>query len=332
VTPLIAALLAVLALAVAGCGGGGDDKPAAAASDSAVALEAAYNRVVDKVSPSVVQIATRRGLGSGVVLDRDGNIVTNAHVVEGAQRFTITLASGKQVPATLVGRWVSGDLAVIRADTSGLQPVTIGDSSKLDVGDIVMALGNPLGLRSSVTQGIISSLGRTVSEGANGVTIGAAIQTSAAINPGNSGGALVDLEARLVGIPTLAATDPQLGGAQAPGIGFAIPSNTVKSIAQQLIENGKVTESGRASLGIRAATVTGGGVVIVGVEDGGSADKAGLRRGEIIVAIDGRPTPDVNTLTTILAGLEPDQTVSITVRGADGERHETDITLGELSA
>ena len=325
-----ASLSAVLvALILGGCGGGGE-RPAATATPVAD-LQAAYNRVVETVSPSVVQIETRAGLGSGVVFDRDGNIVTNAHVVGDAQRFTVTLASGKRVSATLVGRWAPGDLAVIRADAGGLRPAALADSSALSVGDIVMAIGNPLGLRSSVTQGIVSSLGRTVSEGQGGSTIAAAIQTSAAINPGNSGGALVDLQGRLVGIPTLAAVDPQLGGGAAPGIGFAIPSNTVQSIARQLIDDGAVTESGRASLGVRVATVTGGGVVIVEVEDGGPADEAGLRRGEIIVALDGQPAPDVSTLTSRLAGREPGQAVTVTVRGADGERHDRRVTLGELS-
>jgi S1-C subfamily serine protease len=325
---LLAATAAAVALA--GCGGG-DHKPRTAGVAPAVNLQSAYNRVVEAVSPSVVQITTGEGLGSGVVLDTDGNIVTNAHVVGDAQRFRVTLQSGKEVDATLVGRWTPGDLAVVRADATGLKPAAIADSSKLSVGDIVMAIGNPLGLRSSVTQGIVSSLGRTVSEGASGVTIGSAIQTSAAINPGNSGGALVDLQGRLIGIPTLAATDPQLGGGAAPGIGFAIPSDTVKSISRQLIDHGSVTESGRASLGIRAATVTGGGVVIVDVENGGPADRAGLRRGEIILSLDGQRTADVNALTTELATLEPGQTVSITVAGADGRRHERKVTLGELS-
>jgi putative serine protease PepD len=285
------AVLAVLAtLLLAACGGGGDGASEGTAAGSAPELEAAYNRVLQEVSPSVVQIRTPRGLGSGVVLDDAGHIVTNAHVVAGASRLTVTLASGKTVDATLVGRWAPGDLAVVHADAGDLRPIAVGDSSALKVGDIVLAMGNPLGLRSSVTQGIVSSLGRTVSEG-GGVTIGSAIQTSAAINPGNSGGALVDLQGRLVGIPTLAAIDPELGGSQAPGIGFAIPSNTVQSIARQLIDDGKVTRSGRASLGIRAATVTGGGVAIVGVEPGGAADKAGLHRGDIVMALDGKPTP-----------------------------------------
>jgi S1-C subfamily serine protease len=323
---------AIAALALAGCGGGGEKaaKAPSPAPQTAVALEQAYNHVVDTVSPSVVQIATEAGLGSGIVLDNDGNIVTNAHVVGDSDRFTVTLRSGKQVHATLVGRWVPGDLAVVHADASDLTPATLGDSGKLQVGDIVMAMGNPLGLRSSVTQGIVSSLGRTVSEG-NGATIAAAIQTSAAINPGNSGGALVNLQGQVVGIPTLAALDPELGGAQAPGIGFAIPSNTVKSIAQQLIKSGHVSQSGRASLGVSVATVTGGGVVIVAVDRGGPAHTAGLQGGDVIVAVDAHATPDVNALSVVLAGLKPGGQTTVTIQSRAGGREDHKVTLGELS-
>ncbi len=321
-------MFAALIVGLSACGG--DDPSAPAASGGALdELQAGYNRVVETVSPSVVQIETGRGLGSGVVYDSDGHIVTNAHVVGDATSFRITVASGKRVRGTLVGRWIPGDLAVVRAEGADLKAARFADSSKLEVGDIAVAVGNPLGLRSSVTQGIVSSLGRTVSEG-NGVTIPAAIQTSAAINPGNSGGALADLHGRVIGIPTLAAIDPELGGSQAPGIGFAIPSNTVKSIAQQLIDDGEVTRSGRASLGVNAATITGGGVVIVDVRPGGPADRAGLRRGEIIVSLDGKPTPDVSTLTSVLADLKPSRQVTITVRDSGGGTRKRPITLGEL--
>jgi S1-C subfamily serine protease len=329
--------LVALALLMAGCGDSKQHKPAAStttpapavASAEGQALQAAYRSVVDHVSRSVVQIETSEGLGSGIVFDDHGDIVTNAHVVGDATSFTVTLATGRQTKATLVGRWVPGDLAVIHTDADGLRPATFADSSKLHVGDIVLALGNPLGLRSSVTQGIVSSLGRTVSEG-NGVTIPAAIQTSAAINPGNSGGALADLEGRVVGVPTLAALDPQLGGSQAPGIGFAIPSKTVTSIARQLVDNGRVTESGRASLGVRVAQIVSGGVVIVDVNPGGAADKAGLKRGDVVLSLNGTPTPSLDALITTLSSLKPGQTVKITVRDPQGHKRETDVTLGQL--
>src|SRR6266566_8820059 len=187
---------------------------------------------------AVVEIETSAGLGSGVVYDGKGDIITNAHVVGNFKTLKITLANGTY-DGTLVGSFPANDLAVVHVKGTTPHPATFADSSKLQVGDFALAIGNPLGLRSSVTEGIVSSLGRTVSEG-NGIALSSVIQTSAAINPGNSGGALVDLEGRVIGIPTLAALDPQLGGS-APGIGFAIPSNVVSDIAGQIVKNnGKV--------------------------------------------------------------------------------------------
>ena len=185
------------------------------------------------VSPSVVQIRAPEDLGSGIVFDARGDVVTNAHVVGNATRFVVTLASGDSHPATAIGRDVANDLAVIRitgAPAPGhLRGLVAGRSRRPGA----RALGNPLGLRSSVTEGIVSAVGRGVPEG-DGVTLSSAIQTSAAINPGNSGGALVDLSGRVIGIPTLAALDPQMGSGQAPGIGFAIDSNTVRRVAGAL--------------------------------------------------------------------------------------------------
>jgi putative serine protease PepD len=318
-----------LALTGAACGG---DSTATSQAPEATTLQATYVRVVESVSPSVVQIETSRGLGSGIVFDERGDIVTNAHVVGDAKQFRVTTRSGRRLDASLVGRWAPGDLAVIRASGGGdLKPARFADSSRLEVGDIVLAVGNPLGLRSSVTNGIVSSLGRTVSEG-RGVTLPSAIQTSAAINPGNSGGALVDIDGDVVGVPTLAALDPELGGSQAPGIGFAIPSNTVKSIAGQLIDDGRVTRSDRASLGIRAATVTGGGVAIVSVAPDGPADAAGLERGQIIVSVNGKSTPAIGALGNVLAGLKPGERVPVTVLDPQGGKRTVQITLGQLTA
>jgi putative serine protease PepD len=185
-------------------------------------------------SPAVVQIQSSVGLGSGIVFDDRGDIVTNAHVAAKQKRFTVTFPVGRRYPAALVGTDPGNDLAVIHVTGATPPPAAFADSSKARVGDLVLAIGNPLGLQSSVSQGIVSSLNRRVGEG-NGVTLSSAIQTSAEINPGNSGGALVDLSGRVLGIPTLAALDPELGGSQAPGIGFAIPSNTVRTVANGLI-------------------------------------------------------------------------------------------------
>jgi putative serine protease PepD len=236
--PLITAALAALAAAVTACGGSdpGHDAPRVAplaSPDGATSLQQQLVSVVKSVSPSVVQIRTPQALGSGVVFDTHGDIVTNAHVVGHQTRFLVTLASGHSHPATAIGRDTTNDLAVIRIAGARPRPATFADSSQVEVGDIVLALGNPLGLRSSVTEGIVSAVKRSVPEG-DGATLSSAIQTSAAINPGNSGGALVDLTGHVIGIPTLAALDPQMGASEAPGIGFAIDSNTVRRVADAL--------------------------------------------------------------------------------------------------
>ncbi len=310
-------------------------------SGNAVALQSAYVSVIDKALPSVVLIRTQQDLGSGVVFDDHGDIVTNDHVVGSATTFQIVL-SGSTTPlsAKLVGAYPPDDLAVVKVNgAKSLHPATFADSSKLQVGDIVLAMGNPLGLASSVTNGIVSAVGRTVTEpsggGSPGATLPDTIQTSAAINPGNSGGALVDLAGEVVGIPTLAALDQQTGGGAAPGIGFAISSNIVKDIAGQIAAHGKVIHSHRAALGIQATTVTDAngqpaGAGIYAVEPGSAAGKAGLRAGDVIVSVNGTATPTVQALTSVLANLQPGQTVSVKVNRAGGGTQSVDVTLGSL--
>ncbi|MEV7005784.1 trypsin-like peptidase domain-containing protein [Streptosporangium sp. NPDC051022] len=305
------------------------------------ALESKYERVIATVLPSIVQITTRNGLGSGVVYDNSGHIITNAHVVGRSRDFEVTLASGGPPrPAKLVKAFELGDLAVIKVnDPSGLKPARFGDSSKLRVGQLVLAMGNPLGLSGSVTDGIVSALGRTVSEpqdtSAPGATITGAIQTSAAINPGNSGGALVNLANEVIGIPTLTAVNPELGGGQAPGIGFAIPSNTATDIANQIIKSGRVTNTHRAALGITVQTVIGpdgrpAGVGVVRVSPGGSAAKAGITPGDVITSINGTPVPDTQALSEILASLNPGDQAKIQITRSDGSSATINVTLGEL--
>jgi putative serine protease PepD len=242
---LMATALMLLGLAaLVGCGGqASSDAPASGVQQSAnaSAVQTQFVDVVDRVSPQVVQIQTSQGLGSGVVYDDRGDIVTNAHVTANARRFTVTLSDGKRHPGTLVGTDPGNDLAVIHVSGATPAPATFADSSGVQSGDLVFAIGNPLGLQSSVTQGIVSSLNRSVSEG-NGVNLSDVIQTSAEINPGNSGGALVDLSGRVIGIPTLAALDPEFGNTQAPGIGFAIQSSTVTRVASRLIGTATVDE------------------------------------------------------------------------------------------
>ena len=163
-----------------------------------------------------------------------------------------------------------------------------------------------------------------------GVTIASAIQTSAPINPGNSGGALVDLSGRVIGIPTLAPLVPEFGGAPAPGIGFAIPSNTVRKIADQLVEHGRVIRSGRAFLGVRVSSIVGGGVLVSAVERGGPAARAGTRPGDIIVSVANRPTPTSDVLSSVLANLRPRQRVPVKILRTDGSRVMITVRLGEV--
>jgi putative serine protease PepD len=233
----IVSAIALTGLAVlTGCGSAGQSSSATGAgmSDVAGGLQAKYTRVVRTVSPKVAEIHTSNALGSGIVYDGHGDVVTNAHVVGSSKKVTVRLPDGSKRAGTVVGTSPGNDIAVVRLTGAAPQPAAFADSSKVKVGDIALAIGNPLGLASSVSEGIVSSTGRSVPEG-NGVTLNSAIQTSAAINPGNSGGALVNLSNQVIGIPTLAATDPQLGGGAAPGIGFAIASNTVRQVANQLI-------------------------------------------------------------------------------------------------
>jgi putative serine protease PepD len=323
-------VVALVALAALGAAYAATKRKASPKAQPSVAtqLQQEYEGVVAAVEPSVVQIQTPEGLGSGIVFDAKGDIVTNNHVVGTAKTFKVTLASGKQVSGTLVGTFAADDLAVIHVDATGLKPAKFADSSKLRVGQIALAVGNPLGFRSSVTDGIVSALGRTVSE-PSGATLPNAVQTSAAINPGNSGGALVDLDGAVIGIPTLGVSDPQMGGA-ATGIGFAIPSSTVSDIASQLVNDGKVVNSHRAYLGIRVGDTTGGKGALVGsVTAGGPAASAGIVAGESIVSVDGQKTATTSDLGDVLAGLKPGQKVSIELVRQDGTHVTVSATLGE---
>ncbi|HEU5213963.1 MAG TPA: trypsin-like peptidase domain-containing protein [Gaiellaceae bacterium] len=332
--PLAGAAVAGAVVAAVSLGGGsssttatnttGGLQPAAAA----LAFQDAITAVVHELSPSVVQIQTPDGLGSGVVFDSKGDIVTNNHVVGGSDKgpFTVT-AGAHSYGAKLVGRFPPDDLAVVRISGADLTPAAFADSSKLDVGDFAIAIGNPLGLRSSVTDGIVSAFRQGVSEG-NGVALPLMIQTSAAINPGNSGGALADLHGRVIGIPTLAATDPELGGAAAPGIGFAIPSNLVKDIARQIIDNGHVVNSHRAYIGVDIGDTNGLGVFVQSVTPGGPAAKAGIQAGDVIKSINGQPTPTVDDLTSVASELKPGTTVTVELVTQNGQHKTAHLTLG----
>jgi putative serine protease PepD len=327
-----------LTIGVAACS---SSSTSGSSGGSASQLQSQYEQVVDHVLPSVVQISTSNSTGSGVVYDSKGDIVTNAHVVGTATSVTVREPVGnKQMSAMVLGTFTPDDLAVIRVqgNDNGLKPATFANSNDVQVGQIVLAMGNPLGLTDSVTQGIVSATGRTVGEGSgSSALITAAIQTSAAINPGNSGGALVNLNDQVVGIPTLAAQLPGQGGA-APGIGFAIPSATVQDIAGQLIKDGRVTKSDRAALGIIGETAenTAGqqvGVSVLSLTSGGAAAQAGVKPGDVIVGLDSQQISSLDELQLMLAKLSPGTKVTIHyTSGTSSASHSGTGTLGNLSS
>lgn len=308
---------------------------ATSSTAGALALQKAFVDVVKKVRPEVVEISTTKDLGSGIIYNTRGDIVTNHHVVGSATTFKVRLVDGQTLTGHLVGAYAPDDLAVIKVSgAKHLTPATFGDSSKVQVGDIVMAVGNPLGLASSVTEGIVSYNGRTVAESSS-VVLPSTIQTSAPINPGNSGGALVGLNGKVIGIPTLAAVDPQLGGGAAPGIGFAIPSNTIKLIANQIIAKGKVTHSGRAYIGVVVGDAINAvgqpvGALVGRVLPGTGAAKAGIRPGEAIVALNGQPVTNPAQLEDLLAGLKPGDKARVTLLSPSGAKRTVTVTLGQL--
>jgi S1-C subfamily serine protease len=338
------AVLGLGALALGGCtsSSGGSSSTSSTATTGGASLQSNFESVIANVMPSVVLITLPSSLGSGIVLDSKGDIVTNNHVVAGATDYQVTLStSSKTYDAKLVNSFPQGDLAVIKMTDppSDLKPATFADSSKSVVGQIVLAMGNPIGLSSSATDGIISATGRTVTEPASSDTPAATltdmIQTSASINSGNSGGALVDLSGAVVGIPTLTAVDQTLGGAH-PGIGFAISSDTAKRIADQIVSSGKVTDSGLASLGITGRSLIDAnsrpvGVGVVQVTPGGPAANAGIVAGDVITSVNKVPVTSMDALSGELATLKPGQQVPVGITKADGSTSTVNVTLGTLS-
>jgi putative serine protease PepD len=331
------AALVGFAIAAAGCSA---SHPTG--TSTANRLQSQYERVVREVLPSVVQITTDTSTGSGVVYDRRGDIVTNEHVTGKATTVRVQDSVGNRtLTAKVIGKFNAEDIEVIRVqkDAGGLKPAKFADSNDTQIGQIVLAMGNPLGLTDSVTQGIVSATGRTVgSTEPNGGTalITPAIQTSAAINPGNSGGALVDLDGSVIGIPTLAAQLPGNAGA-APGIGFAIPSDTVRNIANQIIEHGKVAGSGEATLGITAQTAADSagrpaGVAVLAVAGNSTAATAGVRGGDIIVRLDKHKVSGLQDLQGMVTALKPGTSVTIYyTRGAGSTVRSGSAKLGSTA-
>ena len=302
--------------------------PSAGGSGALAQFQAQLEAVVKAVLPSIVQIDTSSGLGSGIIFDSAGDIVTNNHVVQGATNFTVKTSDGRTFPATLVGTYAGNDLAVIKVTgANDLTAGNFGDSSKIQVGEVVVAIGSPFGLSGTVTEGIVSATGRTQSEG-NGVTLTDLVQTSALINPGNSGGALVDLNGQAVGIPTLSGSDAQ-GRQTSSGIGFAIPSNQVTDAARQIIAGGTVTHTHRPYLGITSRDSQTSGVDVVTVIAGGPSANAGIQAGWAITAVAGRNVADSNALSQVLSRYQPGDRVAIDVRLPDGSTKTVTVTFGE---
>jgi len=330
----------------------GTPAPTVVVPPSATDLQQTVINVIRTVQPSVVEVQSvgpqGNAIGSGEIVSGDGYIVTNDHVVATFQSYSVTLSDGQTYPAQVTGQDTADDLAVVKINApTKLQPINFGDSNKAQVGQFVLALGSPLGLQQSATFGIISALNRSASEAPNGpaATLTGLIQTSAPINPGNSGGALVDLQGALIGVPTLGATDPN-SGSGADGIGFAIPSNRVQFVEEQLIKFGKVTNTNQGFLGIQGEDVTPqlaaadnlsvqSGVLVTGFADDAAgaspAQTAGLKIGDIIVGANGQ-TVNVNSdLSSILQTDLPG--TQITVQVVRGTTQLTiTVTLGERPA
>jgi Do/DeqQ family serine protease len=312
-----------------------------------------HHSAVKKAMPSVVNISTSKelrlprnsplselrrflgddpqkatSLGSGVIVSANGYILTNNHVVETADEIEVSLSDGRKLLAKVVGSDPETDLAVLHVEAKDLPGTTFGSSDTLRVGDIVLAIGNPFGFGQTVTAGIVSALGRS------GLGINVFenfIQTDAAINPGNSGGALVDASGNLVGINT--AIFSRNGGSM--GIGFATPVSTAKVVLEQIIKNGSVT---RGWIGVELGPVTPAmaesfnlgtseGAVIKGVLNGGPADKAGIKPGDVLVAIEGKPILDPQSVLNVVTGIAPGSAAKMKVK-RKGQDMELAVTVG----
>lgn len=298
--------------------------------------------VVEQCANSVVEIQTESvtngsnpfqqyvssGAGSGVILTQDGYIVTNHHVIEDANSITVRTRSGDEYNASLVGSDEQSDLAVLKIDATGLTPAVLGDSTTLEVGDLAIAIGNPLGeLGGSVTSGIISALDREMTIDGQTMTL---LQTDASVNPGNSGGGLFNANGDLIGI-----VNAKSSGENVEGIGFAIPISTATDIIDELIANGEVTS--RPTLGVSLYNVEdemtasqlgvdSTGVYIVQIVDGGAADNAGLRSGDRIVSVDGSEVSSASDVRAALNKHKIGESISITVE-RNGQTQDFDVAL-----
>jgi len=364
---LVGAALGALAVAVVAAAGFALVPSRAAAQQAAASVTAPgpVAAVAQTVGPAVVSVRTDQGLGSGVIYDGSGLVLTNAHVIQGAQSITIGLADGRHFNGNLVGADTGFDVAVLRIEGANLPTATLGDSANLQVGDPVEAIGNPFGFDHTLTTGVVSALNRPVSEG-QGSYNQPMIQTDAAINPGNSGGPLLDLNGQVIGITTLVAA-PQ--GIPAAGLGFAVPVATAKRIADQLVSQGHVTHSGQPFLGVALADINrpdtapgfpglpgapglpgvpgGGGrrgqqpapaptvpadvdhgALVTDVQSGGPTGNAGLQVGDVIVSFDGIDIYNPDELLQRLVLHQPNDQVQLGVI-RNGQQQTLNVTIGE---
>ncbi len=287
-----------------------------------LAPEGGFADIVERTLPSVVRVVTAsgpaRGEGSGVILSRDGYLLTNSHVVQGATRITVQLADEREFPAEIVAADTPTDIAVLKVDAKGLESITFGDSGKVRIGDYALAIGNPFGVGTTVTLGIISAKNE-----------GDYIQTDAAINPGNSGGPLLNTAGELIGINT-AILSPS-GGSN--GVGFALPSNLARFIMSELITKGRV-DRGYMGVGLQpidqvlaeALGVRRGAAVIADVAPGSPAARAGLQKGDVVVAMNGRVMRDFVRMRLFVAQAQPGATVRMTIARQEAEQDVT-VTL-----
>jgi serine protease Do len=342
-------------------------EPPSPAAGERITLETGFASVVDRVAGAVVNISTTRivqppapeqlpffndplfreffghgprpprelremALGSGVIVSREGYVLTNSHVVQGANDVRVSLPDKRELKATIVGQDPKTDIALLRIPGEGFPVAAFGDSSRVRVGDLALAIGDPLGLGQTVTLGIISAKGR----GNVGIVdYEDFIQTDAAINPGNSGGALVNVEGQLIGINTAIATSG--GGRGNQGLGFAVPSNLAREVMRQIEQHGRVirgwlgvavqdvTPAMAAALGLK----TQGGALLGDVTEGSPAAKAGLARGDVVVDVDGKPVADSRSLRLHIAEASPGTKVVMGVLH-NGARRDVTATLGEM--
>ena len=294
-----------------------------------------YQQIYEKAIASVVSVTCDTGSGTGVVLAKDGYIVTNCHVIEDATTIQVLLYDGRKLPGQVVGFDAISDLAVLRVDATDLIPAQFGDDSVLRVGDAVAAIGDPLGIdfRGTMTDGIISAINRDVMTAYGPMTL---IQTNAALNSGNSGGALLNCYGQVIGITTLKIS-AFADTAGVEGLGFAIPSSTVKRVVDQLIAQGYV--SGRPDWALEGDAVSEleqrwyrlpAGILVTGIRVGGCAQAAGLNLGDVILSVDGTPVTNTETLNALMYSYNAGDTVELKVY-RNGQQLTITMTLGEAA-